>query len=91
MFAPFGARGLNSGIPDAVWNTMTLRDEDDLPRDLVAIYATGDGEQLCVRTGSADRPIVSFMPGDENDDPEEVASDFGSWLREIVQGELDDE
>jgi hypothetical protein len=79
----------NSGVPDAVWNTFSLRDDGDIPPDLVAIYATGDGEQLCVQSGSSETPIHSIWPG-SGDDPEVAAPDFGIWFKEIVEGEIED-
>ena len=78
----------NSGIPDAVWNTFSLRNDGDIPPDLVAIYATGDGEQLCVQSGSSETPILAIWPGSD-EEPEVVATDFGAWFREIVEDELD--
>jgi hypothetical protein len=39
----------SSGVPDAVWNTLGLRHDGDIPPDLVVVYATGDGERLCVQ------------------------------------------
>jgi hypothetical protein len=77
----------SSGVPDAVWNTLGLRDDGDIPPDLVAIYATGDGEQLCVRSGTSDTPMLAIRPG-SGEEPETVASDFGAWLKEIVEGEI---
>jgi SMI1-KNR4 cell-wall len=75
----------NSGISDAIWNTLTMRDNDGLPDDLVAFYATGTGEQLCLRCNGLGRgTVVVFVPGAEEDpsDLELVADDFGSWLAE---------
>lgn len=77
----------DSGIPDAVWATRSLRAEGAISDDLVAIYATGDGEQLCVRSGAAKEPVVAIRPGSD-DEPEVVAADFGAWLREIVEDEI---
>jgi hypothetical protein len=78
-----------SGIPDAVWNTLSLRDDGDIPPDLVAVYATGDGEQLCVQSGTSDTPMLAICPG-SGEEPELVASDFGAWFKEIVEGEIAD-
>jgi hypothetical protein len=77
----------HSSIPDAVWNTMSLRDDGDIPPDLVAIYATGDGEQLCVQSGSSEAPMLAIRPGSD-EEPEIVAPDFGAWFLEIVESEL---
>jgi len=73
----------SSGVPDAVWVTRSLRDEDPIPADLIVFYATGDGEHLCVRSGSVDTPVVAIWPGSD-EEPEVVAPDFGVWLKEIV-------
>jgi antitoxin YobK len=75
----------DSGIPDAIWYTLTLRAEASLPPDLVVVYSSGDGEELCVRAG--DGAIVSFLPGSD-EDVAVVAADFGSWLDEIVSEEV---
>jgi antitoxin YobK len=79
----------SSGIPDAVWNTLSLRDDGDIPPDLVAIYATGDGEQLCVQSGSSETPMLAIWPGSD-DEPEVIASDFGVWFKELVETEIAD-
>jgi antitoxin YobK len=79
----------HSSIPDAVWNTLSLRRDEDIPADLVAIYATGDGEQLCVQSGSSETPILAIWPG-SGDAPEVIASDFGLWFKDIVEGEIAD-
>jgi antitoxin YobK len=79
----------NSGIPDAVWHTFSLRDDGDIPPELVAIYATGDGEQLCVQSGTVDTPMLAIWPG-SGEDPEVAESDFGTWLKEIVEEAIED-
>ena len=78
----------HSSIPDAVWNTISLRRDEDIPADLVAIYATGDGEQLCVQSGSSET-MLAIWPG-SGDEPEVIASDFGVWFKELVEGEIAD-
>jgi antitoxin YobK len=83
----FDADFEHSSIPDAVWNTLSLRRDEDIPADLVAIYATGDGEQLCVQSGSSKTPILAIWPG-SGDAPEVIAFDFGVWFKEIVEGEI---
>jgi hypothetical protein len=68
---------------------MSLRDDGDIPPDLVAIYATGDGEQLCVQSGTSDTRMLAIWPG-SGEEPEAAESDFGTWLNEIVEGEIAD-
>lgn len=82
----------NSGIPDAVWNTLTMRNDDGLAYDLVAFHAVGNGEQLCLRCGGPDHgAVVVFVAGADHDPDklEVVADDFGSWLCEMVEQELE--
>jgi hypothetical protein len=80
---------VDSSVPDAIWNTLTLRD-DGLPPNVVAFHATGDGEELCLVCDSrAGGPVIAFVPGaDEDGDPEVVADDFGGWLLQAVELEI---
>jgi hypothetical protein len=79
----------SSGVPDAVWNTLGLRHDGDIPPDLVVVYATGDGERLCVQSSASDTPMLAIWPGSD-EEPEVAASDFGTWFKEIVEGEIAD-
>jgi hypothetical protein len=77
----------DSGVPDAIWRTLLLREEDGLPSDLVGIHEPGDGEQVCLRTG--DGSIVSFSPGEDEQEFEVVSPDFGTWFREMIEDEVE--
>jgi antitoxin YobK len=79
----------HSSIPDAVWNTLSLRRSEESLRTLSPSNATGDGQQLCVQSGSSETPMPAIWPG-SGDEPEVVASDFGVWFKEIVEGEIAD-
>ncbi|MFC4775746.1 SMI1/KNR4 family protein [Paenibacillus sp. GCM10023252] len=80
---------INSGIPDAVWYTLKLREEDELslPRHLVAIYHTGGGEIFCLNTSTTDGQVVSFAIGYdlENQTYKVISDSFGEFLLEKVK------
>jgi hypothetical protein len=89
IYGVIDADFVNSSVPDAIWNTITLR-EDSLPPNVVAFHATGDGEELCLVCDSREGgPVIAFLPGaDEDGDPEVVAEDFGGWLLTMVELEI---
>jgi hypothetical protein len=63
IYGVIDADFVNSSVPDAIWNTLTLR-EDGLPPNVVAFHATGDGEELCLVCDSpAGGPVIVFVPG----------------------------
>jgi hypothetical protein len=85
---------VNSSVPDAIWYTITEREEINLPNSLIVIYDTGMGELYCIdfnRVSKFGEPtIVSYIPGIDNDMQkyEVVANDFGDLLYELVEGQL---
>lgn len=89
IYGVIDADFVDSSVPDAIWNTLTLR-EDGLPPNVVAFHATGDGEELCLVCDSpAGGPVIVLVPGaDEEGDPEVVADDFGGWLLQAVELEI---
>ena len=57
----------DSGIPDAVWITLTERRKINLPANLLIIYDIGTGEYHCLDFGKLNNnkepKVVSFYPG----------------------------
>ena len=84
----------NSSVPDAIWYTITEREEINLPIRLLVIYDTGIGELYCVDFNTVSQfeepTIISYIPGIDNDMQkyEVVSNDFGDFLYELVKGEL---
>jgi hypothetical protein len=85
----------DSRIPDAIWYTLSLREEFDLPAHLVAIHDLGDGETyfLDCATPGAEGPVRVFHPDAEPDDqpPGPAAANFGAFLLKLVTLALADE
>ncbi|MCZ7567371.1 MAG: SMI1/KNR4 family protein [Ardenticatenaceae bacterium] len=82
-----------SSIPDAIWYTLTERKEVNLPNGLVVIYAVGDGGLYCLDLQSKkvdEAPVVVYEPGLPNEEQfyEVVAKDFGEFLLDLVQREI---
>lgn len=81
----------NSSVPDAIWFTLTERNEINLPENLLVIYDTGMGQLLCLDFNQPIEPtVVQFVPGVDLDKQtyEVVAKDFGDFLLELVNQEL---
>jgi hypothetical protein len=88
VYGVIDADFVNSSIPDAIWNTLTLR-ERGLPPNIVAFHATGNGEELgLVSDTPSGGPVIAVLPGADDADPEVVADDFGSWLLQAVAREI---
>ena len=85
----------NSSVPDAIWYTLTERDEINLPLNLLIIYNTGDEALYCLdfnRRNEAGEPaVISFIPGIDFEEQEHkiIANDFGDFLLELVTHESD--
>ena len=85
----------DSSVPDAIWYTLSERKEINMPRNLLVIYATGDGELYCLDfnriNGEKEPAVVSFFPGfDLNIQKYEIiAKDFGEFLLQRVTAELE--
>lgn len=84
----------NSSVPDAIWFTLTERNEVNLPENLLVIYDTSSDEILCLdfnKLNIENEPeIVSFVPGlDLNSQKyEKIGEDFGDFLLQRVKLEL---
>jgi hypothetical protein len=84
----------NSGVPVAIWYTLTERKDSKLPGDYVVIYNEGTGTLYCLDTESdgEEAPVVTFVLGLSIDqqEPEVVAEDFGAFFRELVETEAEE-
>lgn len=86
----------NSSVPDAIWYTLTLRKSVNLPSNYLVIYDTGSGDVFCLDFGNQDKKseprVIALDPGYalENQSIELIADDFGDFLLELVEAELDE-
>jgi len=84
----------NSSVPDAIWYTLTERQESNLPSNLLVIYDTGSDEIFCLDFNQLDDnrepKVVSFVPGVELESQtyEIIANDFGDFLVDLVKQEI---
>ncbi|THF81691.1 SMI1/KNR4 family protein [Cohnella fermenti] len=80
----------NSSVPDAIWFTLTERQEVNLPDNLLVIYDTGSGELYCLDFSSEEPHVVEFVPGIDSDQQKYnvIAKDFGDFLLDLVKQEL---
>lgn len=85
----------NSSVPDAIWYTLTLRKSVNFPDHFLVIYDTGTGDVFCLdynNTDSNGEPkIVAIDPGYalKNQTLELIADNFGDFLLELVEEELE--
>lgn len=85
----------DSSVPDAIWYTLNLRKSINLPANFLAIYDTGSEEIFCLdfqSTDAAGEPkVVALDLGYALDDQtiEVIADDFGDFLLELVEEELE--
>ncbi len=84
----------NSSVPDAIWYTLTERNEINLPNNLLVIYDTGSDELFYLDFTQLDEKgepkVVSFVPGIdlERQRYEIIAQDFGDFLLDLVMQEV---
>jgi hypothetical protein len=82
------------GIPDAVWYTLNLREEFDLPEHLLGIHDLGDGELyfLDLSARAAEAPVLIYHPGADSQEQQsdQVAPDFGPFFLQLVELALED-
>ncbi|WP_133493355.1 SMI1/KNR4 family protein [Alcanivorax sp. 24] len=85
----------NSSIPDGVWYTLHLRATQGLPAHFLAIGEDGMGGVMCIdcrEDGNGEGPVLVVRLGaPESVAQEKVASDFGTYLLEMVITELEEE
>jgi len=84
----------HSGIPDAIWYTLTERSETQLPHQLIVIYSLGDGEIFALDASHVNAdgecPVVAWLPGgsEPEDRLEIISPDFGSFFLHMVKQAL---
>jgi antitoxin YobK len=84
----------NSSVPDAVWFTLTEREETNLPKNLLVIYDTDGDELYCLdfnQINTFNEPaVVSFILGQElhAQNYEIIAEDLGDFLFNLVSQEI---
>lgn len=84
----------NSSVPDAIWYTLTERNEINLPNNFLIIYDTGSDELFCLdfnKSSETKEPkVVSFVPGIELESQtyEIIANDFGDFLLIFLKREI---
>jgi antitoxin YobK len=87
----------NSATPDAIWFTLTEREESNLPSHLLVIYHTGGVELFCLDYSKLDDDkeprVVVFVPGFElkYQTYEVIADTFGDFLLELVEEQLEED
>ncbi|PHM30273.1 SMI1/KNR4 family protein [Xenorhabdus innexi] len=79
----------NSSIPDAVWITMQVRKNSDLPDNYIIISSTGDGDYVvlnCTKLG-IEAPVELWSPGVSGNQPafKFLANDFGEFFYKQMQ------
>jgi antitoxin YobK len=84
----------NSSVPDAIWFTLTEREDSNLPNYLLVIYDTGMGELFCLnfkKVNEMGEPnVITYIPGIDLDkqDLTVIANDFGDFLLDLVKEEI---
>jgi antitoxin YobK len=80
----------HSSIPDAVWLTLKLRAESELPLGIVLVHSNGYGDYYGIDASRSDaegeRPVVLW-----DDGLEVAAPDFGSFFLTRVRAALESE
>ena len=83
----------SSSVPNGVWYTLSERRGSNLPSSMVVIYNDGDGDLFCLDCADqkgGEAPVVTFQPGAPlaAQRREVIASDFGSFLLNLVKTEI---
>jgi hypothetical protein len=85
----------HASVPDAIWYTLSERDESGLPHNLVVIANDGAGTLFCLDCKSSSEmegyPVITFEPGYslEEQKNEIVARDFGEYLLKEVLWQIE--
>lgn len=83
-----------SSVPDAIWYTITERNETSIPKTYIIIGESGEGTLYCIDTKIVDEngesPIVTYSPGYElnEQNTETIAHDFGEYLFNFVKEQI---
>src|SRR4051794_16912582 len=90
IYGVIGDEFEDSSIPDGVWNALEHRRKETLPVHLFEFHAPGQGEAICLDFSAPgdEAWVVSAWPG-SNAKTEILFDDFGAWLMEAVEDELD--
>ncbi|MBM7706500.1 hypothetical protein JOD03_001403 [Chryseomicrobium aureum] len=86
---------VNSSIPDGIWYTLQLREDVNLPSNFLAICYDGMEEVYCLDFNNVDKngepKVVAIDMGYdlEHQKIQIVAEDFGDFLLELVELELE--
>lgn len=79
----------NSCTPDGVWFTRSEWVAGHLPRGVIVVGSTGDGDLYCLDTREGKEPPVSiWRPGPRASMIDTVARDFGEHLLERVRAQV---
>jgi len=80
----------DASIPDGVWNALEHRRNETLPVHLFEFHVPGDGEAICLDFSAPgdEALVVGAWPG-SNERTEILFDDFGAWLMEAVEDEVD--
>jgi hypothetical protein len=91
IYGLIGNEAESSVAPDAVRLTLTTRSDVEIPSNYIIIYSVGDGEVFCLDVKDNDAPVVTFTPGlsVEEQEAEVVADDFGDFLLDRVQRQIE--
>lgn len=84
-----------SGVPDAIWFTLSERKEWALPHELIVVYVPGYGELFCLNTAvkeGSESPVIAYDSAypPEAQRREVIAKDFGEFLLEFVRREVNE-
>lgn len=85
----------DSSVPDAIWYTLNLRKSINLPANFLAMYYTGSDEVFCLdfnstkATGESKVVALDSTYALEDQTLETIANDFGDFLLELVEEELE--
>jgi len=76
----------NSSVPNGIWLTLNERDNISLEKELIVIYATGDGTYYAIDTSRIDNdsecPVVSLSVNGEI--VADIAPNFGKFFLDTV-------
>lgn len=78
---------INSGIPDAIWVTLKMRENSGLPNYFVIVYFDGDGDYYAIDCRNPNEaPVICWIPGVSIKDGlyTKVAKDFGVFFKETI-------
>jgi len=78
-------------IPDVTWLTLSERNTNDLPHELIPIYYDGGEFYYCIDTGEirdGESPIVSINVGELSCNKQILFDSFGEFLMDVISLEI---